>query len=228
MSEIKNIECPICMDDIDLKINCVTTECGHTFHTSCLMRNVAHNGYGCPYCRNALAEAVEDSDTEYETDEEEEEEEIYDDFALRGLRFFTNNLQGIEHDQEDILEEDEDAEEQAEAEAEEESVPKPTASFIAQKLTDQGITMEYLVKALLIGHEEYDDEEECVRVDEDLFGKFRIIISNYNPEQTTPVSQEVEHVAPTQQQEIESPEVDYSSQPKQYANITLRRLMTHV
>ena len=183
MSEIKNIECPICMDDIDLKINCVTTECGHTFHTSCLMRNVAHNGYGCPYCRNALAEAVEDSDTEYETDE---------------------------------------------AEAEEESVPKPTASFIAQKLTNQGITMEYLVKALLIGHEEYDDEEECVRVDEDLFGKFRIIISNYNPEQTTPVSQEVEHVAPTQQQEIESPEVDYSSQPKQYANITLRRLMTHV
>ena len=60
-------ECPICMDDICLNVNCVTTECGHQFHTSCLMQNVAHNGFGCPYCRNTLAEYVKDEeDTDYE------------------------------------------------------------------------------------------------------------------------------------------------------------------
>lgn len=228
MSEIKNTECPICMDDIDFKINCVTTECGHSFHTSCLMRNVAHNGYGCPYCRNALAEAVEDSDSEYDS-EEEEEEEIFEDFALRGLRFFTNNLEGIEHDEEDIVEEDEDTQELSEAE--EETVPKPSAAFIAQRLTEQGVTMEYLVKALLKDHDEYDaEEDECVRIDDELFGKLRIIISNYHPEQTAPVAQEVEQVPSTQQPTLEQPasDVDYNSQPKQYANITLRRPMMHV
>ena len=228
MSEIKNTECPICMDDIDVKTNCVRTECGHSFHTSCLMRNVAHNGFGCPYCRTALAEAVEDSDSEYESDEEEEEG--VDDFALRGLRFFTNNLEGIEHDEEDIEEEEEDMEEPSEAE--EETVPKPSAAFIAQRLTEQGVTMEYLVKALLKDHDEYDaEEDECVRIDDDLFGKLRIIISNYHPEQTAPVAQVVEPVPPIQQPSTvnqSTAEVDYSAQPKRYANITLRRPMMHV
>ena len=156
MSQNNNKECPICMDDIDFNNNCITTECGHSFHASCLMRNVAHNGFGCPYCRTELAEAVEDSDSEYT--EEDEEEEIFDDFALRGLRFFTNNLDGNEHDQEDISEEEEDMEEPAEAEVE--PVVKPSAAFIAQKLVDQGVTMEYLVKALLKDHDEYDAEEQ--------------------------------------------------------------------
>ena len=67
------------MDDIQAcNINCVTTECGHQYHTSCLMRNVAHNGFGCPYCRTIMAEEPElsdDEDSEYEEDEEENDEE---------------------------------------------------------------------------------------------------------------------------------------------------------
>ena len=222
MSQNNNKECPICMDDIDFKNNCLTTECGHSFHASCLMRNVAHNGFGCPYCRTALAEAVEDSDSEYESDEEEEG---VDDFALRGLRFFTANLEGNEHEEEDILDEEEDMEEPP-AEAEEETIPKPTAAFIVEKLIQQGVNMEYLVKALLKDHDEYDaEEEECVRMDDILFGKMRIIISNYQPEQTNPVAQEVEPVLPAP---APAPEVDYSSQPKQYANITVRRPMMNI
>jgi hypothetical protein len=53
-------ECPICMDTIDPYKNRVTTECGHTFHCSCLMTNVSHNGFACPYCRTAMAEEVEE------------------------------------------------------------------------------------------------------------------------------------------------------------------------
>jgi hypothetical protein len=60
-------ECPICMDAIDPNKNRVTTECGHTFHCSCLMTNVSHNGFACPYCRTAMAEEVED-ENEYNDD----------------------------------------------------------------------------------------------------------------------------------------------------------------
>ena len=58
----ENVECPICMECILDTKNKVTTECGHCFHTNCLMTSVAHNGFGCPYCRTAMAEAVDDDD----------------------------------------------------------------------------------------------------------------------------------------------------------------------
>jgi len=71
MANNSYIECPICMDEINMNTNCVTTECGHTFHCSCLLKNAAHNGFGCPYCRSSLAEEVIDED-------DEEELNIYD------------------------------------------------------------------------------------------------------------------------------------------------------
>lgn len=79
-------ECPICMDPIQTNINCVITECGHTFHTSCLLKNVVHNGFGCPYCRAAMVpdelfneEADEDSepnehDVAFIVEDDEDEE----------------------------------------------------------------------------------------------------------------------------------------------------------
>ena len=174
-----HIECPICMDDVEVTRNCVTTECGHCFHASCLMRSVAHNGFGCPYCRTTMAEVPEEEDDD-DMSEVTIEEEMFDDYALRGFRFLFNNLNGEEHDEEDVLEEEEDEEEEEVAV----EIVKPSSAFITQKLLDQGITMEHLVKALLKDHEEYDaEEEECLRIDDELFGKMRIIISNYTPEQ---------------------------------------------
>ncbi len=66
------IECPICMDNIDSKANTVITECGHSFHCSCLMKNTVHNGFGCPYCRTTMAEEPEFS-------EEDDDEDDFDD-----------------------------------------------------------------------------------------------------------------------------------------------------
>ena len=60
MSNHNNNECPICMDDIDITKNCTTTECGHRFHASCLMTNVSHNGFSCPYYRTVMAEEFEE------------------------------------------------------------------------------------------------------------------------------------------------------------------------
>lgn len=172
-------ECPICMDSIEFNKNCVTTECGHCFHSSCLMKSVAHNGFGCPYCRTKMAEEPEDDD-EYSQDDEEE---MFDDDALRGFRFFWNNVFGEEHDENDDADEQQ-LEEWEDVEIEEnESVPTP--EFVANKLREQGLTYEQLVQLLLYkDHEEYDiDDERIDRLDGEIFGKIRIIVSNYDPEQ---------------------------------------------
>ena len=182
------IECPICMDPIETTRNCVTTECGHCFHTNCLMTSVAHNGFGCPYCRTKMAEEVADEESEYDNDEDEEEiYEPYDDFVLRGLRFFNNNLNGEEHDQED-LEDEEDEEDDEDDESVEEAdatqLPPPV-SYVVQKLTEQGVTVEDLLKAILCSCNDYERYyEDFERVENEIVGRVSTILNNYTPPAT--------------------------------------------
>jgi len=80
MSEVVDIfnlscECSICLENIVGVSNKVVTECGHTFHCKCLMKNVSFNGFGCPYCRNVMAEEVEDSDDEDDEDDDDDDED---------------------------------------------------------------------------------------------------------------------------------------------------------
>jgi len=186
-------ECPICMEIIDFKKNCVTTECGHCFHTNCLMTSVAHNGFGCPYCRTLMAEGVnnEDEDEEEEEDDEDDEdyedddesvgEDMFNEISLRGFRFFMNNVHGESHEQEDLAQEEQMENIRARIQ---DPPPKPSSEFIAKKLIEDGVTMEQLVKVMLLEHEEYDDEDEEYGIIEgDVFGKLRTIITNYEPEE---------------------------------------------
>jgi hypothetical protein len=158
-----------------------------------------------------------------ETPEEEEEEEDdwgtideddepYSDFALRGLRLFTNNLNGIAHDADDLAEEEE---EEQDEEEEEEEEPKPTPEFITQKLVSQGITMEEMVKVLLLDHEEYAENDEFHRAEGEIFGKLRIIISNYRPEQALQQQQPM----PTRPVAAPLQQLDSSAQPKVTRNL---------
>jgi len=174
------IDCPICMDCIETSKNCVTTECGHCFHASCLMTSVAHNGFGCPYCRTKMAEEQEEDEETIYSDEEEEDD-MFDENALRGFRFFWNNLNGEEHNEDDA--EQENLDECDEASSEEEDANIPSASFVAEKLQQQGVSYEQLVKMILLQHAEYADDEVSERLDDETFGKIRVIISNYTPEQ---------------------------------------------
>ena len=197
MSSEQNMECPICYDDIDVKKNCITTECGHTFHCKCLLQNAATNGFSCPMCRSTMAEEPELSDSEDEYEEysdDEDDEDNYDNNALTSFRMFHQRLSG------------EDVEEEQEliAEAEEEIVEevKPNAAYIAAALVNQGITMEYMVKCLLVEHEEYDqDVETNDRCSNQMFGKFRQIISAYKREHQ---QQEQEQQQQQQQQPHQS------------------------
>lgn len=212
------VDCPICMDCIESTTkNCVTTECGHCFHTNCLMKSVAHNGFGCPYCRTAMAEEPKEEETvwsdeeEEDEEEEDEEEEMFDDDALRGFRFFWDNLNSEPHDEDDEADEFQ-FEEWAERDVanQNEADPSiPTTDFVAQKLREQGVTFEQLVKMVCFNeHEEYEYDEAGERLTGDIFGKVRIILSNYTPEQAAvPVQEPAPVVHP-------APEVDFAAQPK--------------
>lgn len=203
------LECPICMDDINVNKNCITTECGHCFHASCVMRNVAQNGFACPMCRTAMAEESEDEEYSVISGDDSVVDPNPSDYALRGFRLFMDNVEGAEHDHEDVLEEAEDNEEAA----------KPSVAHITQQLTANGVTMEDLVKILLRDHEEYEDEdEEYDEVDERVWGQMRTIISNYEESRVEPEAEALEEVvtpvAPAQAVALEEPI---------HPNVTVRR-----
>jgi len=199
------IECPICYDEIIASKNCVTTECGHTFHCSCLMKNSVTNGFSCPMCREKMAEEPEDDESEDDEDESvwtDEDESIEDD-VLTSFRMFHQRLNGEEV--EDNPEEPEESEE-----AEEEAVPRPTAAQIAAKLVEQGVTIEDMVKCLLVEHEEYDPELETNdRKSGEMFGQFRIIISNY------PRLLEEQRQRQVDQRQVDQRQVDQRQQVEQ-------------
>jgi len=174
------IDCPICMDCIEFNRNCVTTECGHCFHASCLMTSVAHNGFGCPYCRTVMAEEPTEeelSEVASTNDNESVEGGMFNDNALRGYRLFFNNINGEAHDAEDLEEEDK-------VEEEDPIVHIPTTEFVAQRLREEGITFEQLVHMMCnLDHEEFNEDAQAERFEEILFGKIRMIVSNYKPEE---------------------------------------------
>jgi len=114
------MECPICLEVILANVNCVTTDCGHLFHTSCLMKNTAVNGYDCPYCRTQMAEAPDDSYSENEEDDDDDDEdereynaEDEEEYTHMGFRWFFQQIQGEELEG-DALEYEEEQKEEKE------------------------------------------------------------------------------------------------------------------
>lgn len=184
------MECPICFDCVNYEINCVTTECGHCFHTSCLMTNISHNGFACPCCRTAMAIVADDDDSEWseesetgyisrddeddenddhENDENEDEndenENEEDEFALRGFRFFMNRIEGEPNDPADF--------------GFEEDVSPPTVEYVTKQLLEKDVTMQDLVTAILVTHEEYSDKDAFEKFAFGIWTKFRETISEY-------------------------------------------------
>lgn len=76
------IECVICYEAIEGK-NCVTTECGHQYHCTCLMKHVNMNTFDCPMCRSCMG--GEDMLPEEDSDSESDSDGEWDDEAERGI-----------------------------------------------------------------------------------------------------------------------------------------------
>ena len=167
--------CSICLDDIIPGKNVLVTECGHTFHCSCLMKNTAHNGFGCPYCRTEMAsipddETITDSDEEsiYSSDEDDYDD---DDDVLTSFRMFHQRISSDDIEEEPIIFD------------EIITTPEliPSAEYISDIFIRQGVSVKDLVRCLLIEHEEYEDDYIINRKSESMFGRMRVIISNYLP-----------------------------------------------
>jgi len=168
-----NSECPICFDDIGDNNN-ITTECGHKFHASCIMKNVSRNGFNCPCCRSVMAdEPVSDDDsTEYE-DEDDDESTIIsanlepdNDYVMRGFRLFTNRLEDEEPDYEDLNNEER-------SEYYSGFIPIfPTYNQVIYSLKEDDVTYEQLVAYILFLKEGYEHNGQIQRIHNYIFEKF--------------------------------------------------------
>jgi len=181
MSNNSYVECPICMDNIVFGNNCVTTECGHTFHCSCLLTNTAHNGFGCPYCRKELAEEIIEDESDEDEDEYEDyiEEEPFNDRPLTSFRMFHQRL-----NDEEVEEDDEEEEEEDEEDEEDETQDFPNAAYIGRKLEQRGINYYQLVKSLL--HLEHaitlrgrPNGNDYERTSMEVYGQIRSVLHGY-------------------------------------------------
>ncbi len=128
-----------------------------------------HNGFGCPYCRDAMTkveqtddeevdeddeddQSDDDDDSEYDDDEEDGDQE---DYVLRGFRFFYNNVENVEHDTSDVFVETSD-------QVSEESNPDrviPSNKYIIEKLQEKNVSYSQLVTMIVDNHYRCDTDE---------------------------------------------------------------------
>ena len=176
----EQLECPICFDSIETTTNCVTTECGHKFHCSCLMKNTATNGFGCPMCRQVMAEVVDDDDSVNSDStwlDMDNDTQNPDDNALTSFRMFQQQLDNDEVEEDAAPAPDNNNEDDDDESVEE---PLPSPAYLATKMAEKGITMEDMVKALLLEHDEYEEDFEVFdRRTSEMYGELRRIILNY-------------------------------------------------
>jgi Ring finger domain len=151
-------ECPICYIPIEYNKNCVTTDCGHKFHCSCLMTHSSINGFNCPYCRCKTAEAAEDSEEEYEESDEEEEieecdcEECMEIKILKTFRMFHQRIEGEHIEGESDSEYDSDEEEYV--------TGCPPIEYVTEKLLARGYNLNQFIHYILV---DYEFEETNIR-----------------------------------------------------------------
>ena len=48
------MECSICLSEINNDDATSKTICGHTFHSECIFKSIAHKNFSCPNCRKKL------------------------------------------------------------------------------------------------------------------------------------------------------------------------------
>ena len=143
--------CSICLDDIDVSMNLIRTECKHCFHSNCFLQNAAHNGFNCPLCRNELAEVPQDED-EDDDDDYDNDEEFEEDFALRGSRWLFMRAEGEPIDEDDTDEEtvSDDSVDYNYLRHVSEETPIVPISEVSDKIRQRGVTYEQLVAFLIL------------------------------------------------------------------------------
>jgi hypothetical protein len=111
-------------------------------------------------------------------DDDTHNSEPFSDDALRGVRLLNNLLESEPHDPADVLAEYNYLTRESDSE---DVVNVPSHDFVTNKLREKGVTYEQLVAWILIDHDEYSlEEDELERFAGDIWGKIKMIVSNYN------------------------------------------------
>jgi Ring finger domain len=171
-------ECPICMEIIDLCKNCSTTECGHKFHSNCLIKNIAFNGFECPYCRFEMFEETDDNE-----DEDEDDEEYRQGDEEEGNNEEGNNEEGDDEEGDD---EEGDEDEDDDDEYDEYNGVVPSFELIQKKFIEKGITYECLIKSIMFSsmlyhkNENFSEYQKCNTFMEESYFD---LITKYKPEE---------------------------------------------
>lgn len=188
-------ECSICLENIIGVSNKVVTDCGHTFHCKCLMTNITFNGFGCPFCRNAMAVLPDYSETESESgqdsDDDDDDDESDDD---SGSEDEPDENSIVVHRNNNYRSNDEYAVDGLRRENEYDYIV-PESKLIINILQERGYTMEDMVKLhLFLEHSRwgtyYQDYENVSR---SLFSLVLEIIEEYNE---PPCVADLEHIMP--------------------------------
>jgi hypothetical protein len=89
-----NDECAICLECVNPEKNCCVTDCGHKFHTNCLLKNCEKNNFNCPMCRHVMVESNNNNaHNSHNIDEAESLARIEDDLILMMMaRSFVNAI----------------------------------------------------------------------------------------------------------------------------------------
>ena len=214
------VECPICYEHVDPTKNCMTTECGHTFHANCIMTNIRHNGFGCPFCRTEMAavahddeddedETIEDNEEDDEDDDDDEDEGevepyeqrtlIDEDYSLRGFRLFMNRIDE-EHPEADDTGYDYLLSYNPQEYGGLGLREIPTIDAMTTILQSRGITMYQLVASIMNDHEEYMECEAATAQADMLWQTMRGIITGFTGIQAAQRSlHQVIHKSPAEQ-----------------------------
>jgi len=168
---------------------------------------------------NPDVEEEDDEDSEYDSEEEDDDDETndndsensdvgtirepYSNYALLGLRLFTNRLEDVEHDPEDVM-----ADYTLTFQSQEDQTVIPTIEYITEKLIEQGVTMNQLVHTLAMDHREYENWDEPEMIYADLSERIRRIINEF-PEKTAVLTAPAQpaavvHVSPPSSHPIRS------------------------
>lgn len=167
-----NATCSICLDDIDVKINNMTTDCGHCFHTKCFLQHASHNGFTCPNCRNQIVDEPEcdsdeddydDEDDEYDDDEDDDEDDEDDecedenceeDITFRTMRMLfrraENDVENINYE----IYEERIQYERGHIHFGEEDLRPLSLSTIGERIRLRGITYNDLVALIVFPHKD--------------------------------------------------------------------------
>jgi len=174
--DISNNDCAICFEKIYNNINSCITECGHSFHTNCLIKAISFTGFHCPLCRkdfenNVKSEQylplmnfnmIQHNDNTYYSDSDSNISDDNEQYEFITSELYDSNSTINTQSSHRFI---------------------PSVHYITQKLINISYPLENIICLALMEHNEYIEEQpNFVSSNTDLYNTIKNIINEYQLE----------------------------------------------